>query len=115
MNPRIEYDCDLSVEVANGTYPLLMSLVDENNEEEQWFIAGYQNLDEGIEKILAYEALEYSGDEHNQSIRGIEVCNGTVIKNTFSVCVEQLLSQCRWFEKNKRLLYMIYIGGVLQV
>ena len=39
-NSNIKLDCNLSTDVADGIYPLLLSLSDENMEDEQWFIAG---------------------------------------------------------------------------
>ena len=111
-NSNIELDCDLSTDVADGIYPLLLSLSDENIEDEQWFIAGYSNINEGLKKVLVFEALEYSGDEHSESIHGIKVNDGRINEDRFMECVQDLLMQCKWFEKNKKaLVYDLYWWG----
>ena len=111
-NTKIELDCDFSTDIADGIYPLLLSLEDENFENEQWFIAGYSNFNEGLKKILAFEALEYSGDIHSKSIHGIKINDGKIEEDKFMECVEDLLMQCKWFEKNKKaLVYDLYYWG----
>ena len=108
----IELDCELTTDEADGDYPLFLAITDEDTDEDKWFIAGYPDINTGLNKALEYEALEYSGDEHNQEIYGIRIRDGHIDKDSLMDCVKDLLEQCGWFNENeKAYVYDLYWWG----